>query len=139
MAIVDFSKLTDISFLTENPTTPMKSAIFFLVFFTLSIIVAIVLSILAEKKNCPKFYKKYLLRFSDFFLYIPIVGIILVLTRIGGISGLDKRINLLILLALWLIWFIFMVYYRLFIVSALWAKYYTRQKQEGYLKNGKKS
>ena len=139
MAIVDFAKLTDIKFLTENPTSPMKSAIFLLVVFVLAIIGSIILSIIAEKRSYPKFYKKYILRWSDSLLYIPIVAIIFVLSRVGGISGLDKRMNLLILLAIWLIWIIFMVYYRMFVVSKLWAKYETHRRQEGYLKNGKTS
>jgi Na+/glutamate symporter len=136
--IIDFSKLFNLSYLTENPPVGTKFAIFLLVFFALAVIAGIVLSIIAEKKSFPKFYKKFLLRVSDFFIYVPIISIFLVLARMWGISGASKRIDLIVILTIWLIWFIYLVYYRLVILSKLWRIYYDRKRDERYLSNGRR-
>ncbi len=137
MQIADFKNIFNLAYLNTTPTEPMKSAIFLLAFFAACLIFGVIYSVIVEKKTNPRFIKKFQRRIADFFIYIPVAMILLVLARIGLVATISKPIVLILAAAIWLIWLIFLIYYRLFVVSKLWKKYNIHRRQEGYLKNGK--
>jgi Na+/glutamate symporter len=137
MQILNYKNIFNLQYLNTNPTEPMKSAVFLLIFFCLCLIFGIIYSVIVEKRTSPRFLKKFQRMIADFFIYIPVVLILLILARIGLVVTISKPIVLLLALAIWLIWLIFLLYYRMFVVSKLWKKYNIHRRQEGYLKNGK--
>jgi Na+/glutamate symporter len=139
MQIADFKNIFDLTYLNTNPTQPMKSAFFLLIFFVLCLIFGVVYSVIVEKRTNPRFIKKFQRRVADFFIYIPVASILLVLAHMGLIPTISKPIVLVLTMIIWLIWLLFLIYYRLFVVSKLWKKYKHHRRQEGYLKHGEDS
>lgn len=137
MSFLAAKNFFSLEYLNTNPTQPMKSAIFLLAFFIACLLFGMIYSVIVEKKTNPRFIKKFQRRIADFFIYIPIVMILLVLAHMGLVATISKPIVIMLAAAIWLIWLIFLIYYRLFVVSKLWKKYNTHRRQEGYLKNGK--
>jgi len=135
--IFDFSKLFDWVYLTESPAANLRCGAVYLAILAVFIIGGLVIQIISARKKYPKFYKKFLKRLGDFFIYLPTLSIFFILARLSGISGLNKRVYLVSVILIWLIWFCLMIYYRLAVVSKMWLQYKTYKEEERYYQNVK--
>ena len=137
--IIDFTKLFNWDYLTQTPPLQMRHGLAFIIILAALIFFGAGLQIYNFKKTYPRFYKRFIKRLADFFLYMPFLLIMLILARLGGLSALSIRFYLVLFLAIWLIWFLFLVYYRLVIIPAMWLKYEHRKREESYVKHGNKT
>jgi hypothetical protein len=135
--IINLHKLFSWAYLTQTPSIQMRYSLIFTIILAIFLVFGGTLQIVNQRKIYPRFYKKFIKRIGDFFIYIPFILILLILARLGGVTVLSMRIYLVAILFIWLIWFFYLVYYRLVIIPAMWSKYKHRKREESYRKNGK--
>lgn len=121
-----------------TPPVKMQDSLIVIIILAAAIVFGAVLQYISVKKSYPRFYKRFLKRVGDLFLYIPFILVILILSRLGGLTALSSRLYLVVFIVIWLIWFCFLVYYRLVIIPAMWLKYEHRKREESYIKHGNK-
>ena len=124
--------------LFQPPTEPAKYASWYIAVLVLLIVFGFILQSVSEKRVYPRFYKKYLSRLGSLFIYLPTVFVLLILVRMAGIFDLAAPVYYLVIFVAWLIWFVFLLYYRLAVVSRLWARYRQEERERKYIKHDKK-
>ncbi|MBU2595625.1 hypothetical protein KJ713_02215 [Patescibacteria group bacterium] len=109
----DFSKLSDIKFLTDSNPGALASKNLFLIVFGLIIILAVIVWFLAHylvKKS--KILRKFLeTKVFYLFLTLGIGGLILTFFRLAGASFLSMRLLFVIFIFSILVWAIYLIFY----------------------------
>lgn len=134
--MIDFSKFFTYNHLFTTTTEPMKYVLYFFAVFGMALLTAIYLYFASGKKPI-KFQKTLYRRVADALFYLPILMILYLFIRRGGLEIASQRIIFVGLLFLWLIWLIYLLYYRLVIIKKLYLEYDKKKREERYLKNGK--
>ena len=120
-----------------TPTTePMRFVLYFFAVFGLCILIAIYLFFIAKRKRI-KFQKTFYRQVADALFYLPILMILYIFIRRGGLEIASERAIFLLLIVSWLIWLGFLLYYRLAVISRLYLEYDKKKKEEKYIRNGK--
>lgn len=135
--ILNLKNLTDRTYLYESSEAKLNYWIYLVITLVIMIIISFYLNWKISKTKQPKFYKSYLKRFYDSLLYFPLIFIILIFSRIGGIYPINIRILVVANAFIWLIWLAFLVYYRIVNIPSLWQKYYHHKREEEYKSHGK--
>jgi len=115
---------------------PVKYGFLFFIFFGALIMTSLLLYYSAPKKKV-KFQKDFYRRLADALFYLPILMILYIFVRQGGLQVVSQRIIFLIFVFSWLIWLIYLLYYRIAVVSRLYLEYDKKKKEEKYLRHGK--
>lgn len=101
-------------------------------FVVLAIVFSFILQYLQEKKVMPKFQRNFLIKISNWLLYIPTISLMFLLALYFDIPALSIYLYFVILGFIWLIWFLFLLYYRLVTISFLSKKYKEKKQTEKY-------
>lgn len=115
---------------------PVKYGFLLFIFFGALIMASLLLYYASPRKKV-KFLKDFYRRLADAFFYLPILMILYIFIRQGGLQVMSQRIIFIILTVSWLIWLVYLLYYRLAVVSRLYFEYNKKKKEEKYIRNGK--
>lgn len=124
------------NYLIATPSEPINYSLYIYILLALLVIGSLLLKLYLGRKVLPVFYKRFLRRISDAFLYMPIAVALFVAVRNTGIEGVSARLYLDLVLLIWLIWLGFLVYFRLVEIPVLWQEYKKKKREERYINHG---
>ncbi len=134
--MINFKEFFTYNHLFTPTNEPMHYVLYFFSLLGICLLISIYLYFIAKKKPI-KFQKNFYRRVADSLFYLPVLMILYLFIRRGGLQIASQRIIFLSMLVLWLIWLGFLLYYRLAVISRLYLEYSKKKREERYLKNGK--
>lgn len=134
--MINLKEIFTLEHLFSPATEPMPYGLYFFAVLGLCLLFSIYLYFIAKKKPI-KFQKKFFKNIADALFYLPILMILYIFIRRGGLEIASQRIIFLVMAVLWLIWLGYLLYYRLAVISRLYLEYGKRKREEKYLRNGK--